>query len=83
MMRRHGGRHGMPVHPVCGLFPLMSEADLMKLQEDIKENGLKLPIVIHEGQVLDGRDRLNACVRAGVEPRFEEWDGRGSLVKFS
>jgi hypothetical protein len=31
--------------------------------------------------VLDGRNRLRACRAAGVEPRFQTWDGRGSAIE--
>ena len=67
-------------HPACLLFPPLSEAELHTLAEDIRQNGLKNAIVLHQGQVLDGRSRLAACKMAGVEPRFVEWDGEGSPV---
>ena len=35
---------------------------------------------MHEGKVIDGRNRLEGCHRAGVEPTFTEWTGTGSVV---
>jgi hypothetical protein len=63
----------MPVHPVCDLFPLMNGSDLEGLENDIKENGLLHSVVIHEGQLVDGRNRILACQQAEVEPRYVEW----------
>ena len=65
-------------HPFCLLFPLMGEAELSGLAEDIKANGLQKTIVLLNGDILDGRNRLIACFMAGVEPQFREWDGEGS-----
>jgi hypothetical protein len=56
----------LPVHPAAGLFPLMSEAELRDLGEDIRKNGLTSPIVLWQAdpkeseQLLDGRNRLDA-----------------------
>jgi len=63
----------MPVHPVCDLFPMMDPSSLAGLAADIKSNGLLSAIVLHEGQIVDGRNRLLACREAGVEPRFVDW----------
>jgi hypothetical protein len=63
----------LPVHPACDLFPLMDAASAAKLAADIRANGLLNSIVLHEGQIVDGRNRLLACREAGVEPRFVEW----------
>jgi hypothetical protein len=63
------------IHPVAETYPLMSEAELEALTEDIKDNGLKRAIVRYQGQILDGRNRLIACERAGIEPRFEDYEG--------
>ncbi len=65
--------YGMPVHPVCDLFPLMDAKSLAGLAGDIKANGLVNAIVLHEGQIVDGRNRLLACRSAGIEPRFVQW----------
>jgi hypothetical protein len=42
---------------------------------DIKDNGLKDPITILNGQILDGRNRYMACGIAGVEPRYVDFAG--------
>ena len=69
-------------HPACLLFPRMSDAELQELVDDIKANGLQNPVILHEGKVLDGRNRLTACKKAKVEPRFVEWDGDGSPLEW-
>ena len=69
-------------HPACSLFPLLEKDQLWALADDIKANGLLEPVVMHKGQVLEGRNRLRACRMACVEPRFVEWDGKGSPVEF-
>ena len=78
--------YGMPVHPLCDLFPLMSGTDLECLEGDVLENGLVNPAVIHDGQLVDGRNRILACRRVGVKPRFVEWRnvyaGGGSLERW-
>src|SRR5262245_32164172 len=57
-------RDTLPIHPAAQMFPLMSEADLRELGEDIKRNGLHTPITLclieDKSFVLDGRNRLDA-----------------------
>ena len=62
-------------HPLANLFPLLAERDLGELADDICTFGLRNPIVLYEGKVLDGRNRLAACRIAGVEPQFTEYGG--------
>src|SRR6202790_3529094 len=66
-------------HPAANMFPMMGEEDgeLSGLVESIKQNGLQNPIVLLDGKVLDGRNRLTACKLADVEPLFLDWDGEG------
>lgn len=71
-------------HPICLRFPAMSEAEFDALVEDIRANGLRDEIVLFEGMVLDGRHRLGACRLAGIEPRFEEFQGdRRAALRFA
>ena len=56
---------------ISNLFPLMSGDQFQELVEDVKANGLRTPIVLFEGEILDGRNRYRACAIADVEPCFE------------
>lgn len=69
-------------HPVANIFPMMSSEEYAELRADILANGLRMPIYTHEGKIVDGRNRYRACEETCTTPRFEEWDGRGSLVGF-
>ena len=69
------------LHPLCTLFPRLSEAEAASLRDDIKANGLRQPIILHKGMILDGGNRYRACVDAGVEPKFVEFDGE-NIVSF-
>lgn len=69
------------LHPLCTLFPRVVGAEFDSLVEDIKAHGLRQPIVLHHGMILDGGNRYRACVEAGVDPVFTEFDG-GNLVSF-
>jgi len=64
-------------HPAAALFPMLPEAELKALAQDIKEHGQRQPIVVYKGQVLDGRNRREACRIARIEPWVVEWDGAG------
>jgi hypothetical protein len=55
---------------------MLGDDELGALAADIAANGLHQPIVTTPaGLVLDGRNRLAACERAGVEPTFVVYDG--------
>jgi hypothetical protein len=64
-------------HPVAAIFPLLDGVELQQLAEDVRAHGLLEPIVVHEGMILDGRNRQRACELAGVEPRYEIWQAKG------
>lgn len=63
-------------HPLAAAFPFMSEAAMKDHIDDIREQGQIEPIVMYEGQILDGRNTLFACMELGKKPVFREF---GSL----
>jgi len=66
----------MESHPLAALFPEMSDDDFAALKEDIRKHGIKTPILVHGGQILDGRHRYRACQELGIRCRTVEWDGK-------
>lgn len=61
------------IHPAAEIFPLMTADEFSGLVTDIEEHGLREAIVLCNGKVLDGRNRLTACELIGVEPSFVNW----------
>jgi ParB-like chromosome segregation protein Spo0J len=55
------------------IFPMMTGERFDDLVEDIKAHGLLEPIELDShGRILDGRNRYQACLEAGVEPVAEK-----------
>ena len=73
----------MDFHEVANIFPLMNGRDYQELKADIADNGQREPIVVHDGQIIDGRHRYRACIELGIEPKCKEWDQQGSLLTFA
>lgn len=69
------------LHPLSSLFPRLAGAEFDSLVADIAANGLREPIVLHDGMILDGGNRAAACTAAGVDPRYSEFSG-GNIVSF-
>ena len=66
-------------HELANIFPLIEGEEFKKLVDDIKTNGLLNPVVLYQEQILDGRNRFNACLEAGIQPLFVEYDGDSPL----
>lgn len=62
-------------HVFADIYPMLADAELQHLADDIKANGLINPILVMGDVLIDGRNRLAACKIAGVEPVFKESDG--------
>ncbi len=55
-------------HPAATIFPMMAKADLEELARDISAQGQREPIAMIGKEILDGRNRWDACRMAGVVP---------------
>jgi hypothetical protein len=68
-------------HPAANLFPLLDEAELFTLGNDIKARGLISPIAIQveKGRpiLLDGRNRIKAMERVGWQVSIVETSAGG------
>lgn len=69
----------LPHHPLAELFPMLEPGDITRLADDICTFGQRHPIVLLDGQVLDGRNRQAACAFGDIEPVYVEYDGDDPL----
>lgn len=69
-------------HPLSSLLPLMSQIEIRELAADIQLNGLRSPIVLLDGLILDGRNRYRACKMGNVKPEFTDYNGDGDPLTF-
>jgi hypothetical protein len=69
-------------HPLASILPLMGKMEIQELAADIQANGLRIPITLLDGMILDGRNRYRACEVIGVEPAVREFNGEGDPVDF-
>ena len=65
----------LKIHPAADAFPMMDKNRFKDLLGDIKECGQLVPITIYDGMILDGRNRLKACLELGVNPITEDYIG--------
>jgi len=65
----------MKNHPIADVWPMMDEAKIAELADDIRKNGQLVPVWLYEGKILDGRNRWAACLVAGVQPKTKEYNG--------
>jgi len=62
-------------HPLANIFPLIDGKPYTDLMSDILKNGVREPIWLYEGKILDGRNRYRAARAMGVECKTQEYAG--------
>src|SRR5262249_23758883 len=65
-------------HPLAAMFPMIEGTAFEELKGDIAANGIHQPIVLYQGQILDGRNRYAAAKAGGhafVPDNFKTFDG--------
>jgi hypothetical protein len=67
------------IHPFAKAFPVITGEAYMDLVADIRQQGLREPIVNHEEMILEGQNRYAACKEAKVDPRFTDYEGSDPL----
>lgn len=74
-------------HPIANIFPMMDDAALKLLGEDVKKNGLQETIILliddadGERKILDGRNREKACFIGGTEPRYANFEDLSPAIR--
>ena len=65
----------LTVHPLAKMIPVIVTGDLDRLINNIKANGVNEPLVMFQGQVLDGRNRLAVASVLGATVQLTEFNG--------
>ena len=74
---------GYEVHALAGLVPMGNETQLLALQQDIKENGQRFPILLYRNKIVDGRCRATVCENLGIAVNFDDIGNNKSLKEVS
>ena len=62
-------------HPLANIFPLIEGQAYQELMADVLRHGIREPIWVYEGKILDGRNRYRAAQAMGVECPIQEYEG--------
>lgn len=72
----HTSPTGDPIHPLAKVFPRATEEDASAIEKSMQRVGFRpdRPIVLLDGQILDGVNRYNAALKLGMQPLFKNYD---------
>jgi N6-adenosine-specific RNA methylase IME4/ParB-like chromosome segregation protein Spo0J len=62
-------------HPIAAIFPLIEGQEFSALVDDVRKHGVREPIWLYDGQILDGRNRYKAAQEAGVAFETRMFEG--------
>lgn len=73
-MKQTVGRHlsEIEVHPAAEEWPMLEGEEYEAFREDIRRNGVRVrPVLDVEGLLVDGRNRIRACIDLGLDVEFD------------
>ena len=62
-------------HPLALAFPAMSESERKKFEEDIEKHGVREPVILLDGKILDGWHRYQAARKLKIKCPMETFSG--------
>jgi N6-adenosine-specific RNA methylase IME4 len=62
-------------HPLAQIFPLLEGAEFDELVADVRAHGVREPVWLYEGKILDGRNRYRVAKAAGVPCPTRVYEG--------
>ena len=63
-------------HPLSAAWPAVEKEVSADLLKSIETHGIREPIMIYEGRILDGWHRYTSCLKLGVACPSMEFPGR-------
>jgi len=55
------------IHPIADIFPMMAADEFEGLKKDIVEFGVREPMTMWNNKLIDGRNRMAACVELKID----------------
>jgi len=62
-------------HQIAAIFPMMEGNEFTGLVADVSAHGIREPIWLYEGKILDGRNRYRAAKKVGVSFDTKTFEG--------
>jgi hypothetical protein len=62
-------------HPLANIFPLIEGQSYQDLMADVMRHGVREPVWLYEGKILDGRNRYRAASAMGVRFETRQYEG--------
>lgn len=66
-------------HPLANIFPLIEGQPYQDLLADVLKHGVREPVWLYEGKILDGRNRFRAATAMGREVEFKQYEGSDAV----
>ena len=70
------------VHPLARVFPLITGERFTELEEHARANGIRDPIALYRGDIVDGRNRMLVAAKLDIDVEFVELSTTDDLYQF-